>query len=87
MIVSFIMQIFLIDSRCIFYLLFFSKADASPKSKGKKGKEGRKWNNGGTSKDAVMLDYSSSNGSSPVVNGDASNEVTEQDVSHQENFI
>ena len=75
------------DPKCSFYLLLFSKADASPKSKGKKGKEGRKWNNGGTSKDAAMLDYSTSNGSSPVVNGDTSNEVTEQDVSRSQNFI
>lgn len=34
-----------------------------------------------------MLDYSTSNGSSPVVNGDTSNEVTEQDVSRLQNFI
>ncbi|XP_057302154.1 signal recognition particle receptor subunit alpha-like [Hydractinia symbiolongicarpus] len=45
-------------------------------TKVKKGKEARHWNNGGTSKDAAVLDYSGSAG--PVVNGD-SNEVSEQD--------
>lgn len=34
-------------------------------AKGKKGKEARHWQNGGTSKDASVLDYSSSNGAPP----------------------
>ena len=61
-------------------IFFCSKSnEGSPNTK-KKGKESRKWNNGGTAKDAATLDYSSSNGSTPAVNGDNTNEVSEKDV-------
>jgi len=58
------------------------KAAAKPESKSttttpkaKKGKEDRHWNNGGTSKDASILDYSSSNGAPPP--GDECSNITE----------
>jgi len=52
-----------------------TKPTASPISKGKKGKEKRTWINGGTSKDAALLDYSSGD----MVNGNTGNEHFEQD--------
>lgn len=57
----------------------FSKS-ATTTPKAKKGKEDRHWINGGTAKDATLLDYSSSNG---APGSDESN-ITETEVSSTE---